>query len=127
MNELIGKILIGVGVAFDFFGALGLVRLPDVYNRLQAATKCVTIGTCFLLVGAGVAVGTAGMVVTSGVCAVFVLITSPVDAHALARGSHRGGVELWEGSVVDKYEEDVDRVEHEHDPEEIAYGSEESS
>jgi len=128
MNELIGKILIGIGVGFDFFGALGLVRLPDVYNRLQAATKCVTIGTCFILVGAGVAVGTSGLVVTSLLCAAFVLVTSPVGAHALARGSHKGGVPLWEGSVMDKYEDDIDRVEHkEHDPSKVAYGSEESS
>ena len=35
-----------------FFGCLGLVRLPDVYNRLQAATKCVTLGTCSILFGA---------------------------------------------------------------------------
>ena len=39
-------ILISIGVAFDLVGALGLLRLPDVYNRLQAATKCVTLGTC---------------------------------------------------------------------------------
>jgi multicomponent Na+:H+ antiporter subunit G len=39
-------------------------------------------------------------------CAAFVLITSPVAAHALARGAHLGGVPLWKGSVVDKYEED---------------------
>ena len=51
MNEIIGYILIGIGVAFDFFGCLGLVRLPDVYNRLQAATKCVTFGTCGIMFG----------------------------------------------------------------------------
>jgi multicomponent Na+:H+ antiporter subunit G len=35
-----------VGVAFDLLGCLGLIRLPDIYNRLQAATKSVTLGTC---------------------------------------------------------------------------------
>ncbi len=107
MNELVGKIIIGVGVAFDLFGTLGLVRLPDVYNRLQAATKCVTLGTCFILLGAGVAMGTAQAVITALLCAAFVLLTTPVGAHALARGSHRGGVGLWEGSVTDDYAEDV--------------------
>ncbi|MCL6614121.1 MAG: monovalent cation/H(+) antiporter subunit G, partial [Firmicutes bacterium] len=44
INHWLAYILIFTGVAFDFFGVLGLVRLPDVYNRLQAATKCVTFG-----------------------------------------------------------------------------------
>jgi multicomponent Na+:H+ antiporter subunit G len=105
MNESVGITLISVGVAFNLLGALGLIRLPDVYNRLQAATKCVTLGTCMMLVGAGIADGGAEMIVKSLLCAGFVLLTSPVGAHALARGAHKGGVKLWEGSVVDKYAE----------------------
>ncbi|MBD3368007.1 MAG: Na+/H+ antiporter subunit G, partial [Candidatus Eisenbacteria bacterium] len=44
-QSIAAVILISVGVFFDLVGALGLLRLPDVYNRLQAATKCVTLGT----------------------------------------------------------------------------------
>ena len=51
MSDQIGFILIAIGVAFDFFGCLGLLRLPDVYNRLQAATKSVTVGTWAILIG----------------------------------------------------------------------------
>lgn len=104
-------LLIAVGVLFDVFGTLGLVRLPDVYNRLQAATKCVTLGTCLILFG--VALGTssgAPFVVKALLCAAFILLTSPVGAHALARGAHLGGVKLWEQSVVDKYEEDAEKL-----------------
>jgi len=110
MNELIGTILIGIGVAFDLFGTLGLVRLPDVYNRLQAATKCVTLGTCFILVGAGIT-GSGELLTKALICVAFVLLTSPVGAHALARGAHRGGIKLCERSVVDKYAEDAERRE----------------
>ena len=39
-------------------------------------------------------------------CMVFLLLTSPVAAHAIARGAHRAGVKLWEKSVIDKYLED---------------------
>ncbi len=109
MSEF-GYLLIAVGVLFDLFGTVGLVRLPDVYNRLQAATKCVTLGTCFILIGAAVGGPSAGFAVRAILCAVFVLLTSPVGAHALARGSHLGGVRLWEGSVVDKYREDAEKV-----------------
>jgi len=102
--------LIGLGVLFDLLGTLGLVRLPDVYNRLQAATKCVTLGTCLILVGAAVGGPSSSFVIRALLCAVFILLTSPVAAHALARGSHLGGFKLWEKSVVDKYEEDADKV-----------------
>ena len=53
----IAKSLIVVGVLFDLFGTIGLIRLPDVYNRVQAATKCVTLGTCMILLGTFIWVG----------------------------------------------------------------------
>ena len=51
INETLGYIFIAIGCLFDFFGVLGLIRLPDVYNRLQAATKCVTFGSAGILFG----------------------------------------------------------------------------
>ncbi len=111
MTEL-SYVLIGVGLLFDLFGTLGLVRLPDVYNRLQAATKCVTLGTCLILIGTAVGGSSAQLTVRAIICAIFVLLTSPVAAHALARGAHLGGVKLWEKSVEDRYEEDADRIVH---------------
>ena len=99
--------IIGIGLAFDLFGCIGLVRLPDVYNRAQAATKCVTLGTCMILVGTaltGLANGSSGMFVKGLLCAAFVLLTSPVGAHAVCRGAYLSGVRLWEGSVEDAFE-----------------------
>lgn len=105
----IGKFFIGIGLAFDFFGCLGLVRLPDVYNRLQAATKCVTLGTCSILFGAfliHIVDNSLAPAIKAILCAIFLLLTSPVAAHALARGAHISGVKLWHKSIVDRYEED---------------------
>jgi len=102
--------VIGIGLAFDLFGCIGLVRLPDVYNRAQAATKCVTLGTCMILIGVAVqAFGAAGypasMAVKALICAAFILLTSPVGAHAICRGAYISGVPLWEGSVEDNFVE----------------------
>ncbi len=105
MTSTTACIIIGIGLAFDLFGAIGLVRLPDVYNRVQAATKCVTLGTCLILVGVFVEVGFSALGIKALFCALFVILTSPVGAHAIARGAHISGVRLWEGSVADKYEE----------------------
>lgn len=104
--EIVGVILIVLGLAFDLFGCLGLVRLPDIYNRLQAATKCVTLGTCGILFGTFLIIGLTPAGVKSLLCIIFLALTAPVTAHAIARGAHRAGVKLWDGSVIDKYAED---------------------
>jgi len=106
MSDTIGLVFISIGLAFDLVGCLGLVRLPDVYNRLQAATKCVTLGTCSILFGSFLVVGFTSAGIKSLLSIIFLILTSPVAAHAIARGAHRSGVALWEKSVVDKYKED---------------------
>ena len=106
MNEIIGFVFIGIGLAFDLIGCLGLVRLPDVYNRLQASTKCVTLGTCSILFGTFLIMGFSAAGFKALLCMVFLILTSPVAAHAIARGAHRSGVKLCKGSVVDRYAED---------------------
>lgn len=133
MNELAAQILIAVGLAFDLFGCIGLVRLPDVYNRVQAATKCVTLGTCLILGGTALYGMTGAMSVKALLCAVFVLLTSPVAAHAIARGAYKSGVRLWEGSVLDRYGEEVhppgppaERTERAGHPEETVAAGRES-
>lgn len=106
MNELIGYIFIVIGMGFDFFGCIGLIRLPEVYNRLQAATKCVTLGTCSILFGLLLFKGFSSAGIKAILCIMFLILTSPVAAHALARAAHKAGVKLWAKSVCDDYEED---------------------
>ena len=106
MNDVVGIIFIVIGLAFDFFGCLGLVRLPDVYNRYQASTKCVTLGTCSIMFGVFIMLGFSAAGIKSLLCAIFLILTAPVAAHAIARGAHISGVKLWKKSVVDRYEED---------------------
>mgnify|MGYP001578552856 CR=1 FL=1 len=106
MNEIIGMFFIIMGLVFNFFGCLGLIRLPDVYNRLQAATKCVTMGTCGILFGLFLFKGFSAAGIKAILCILFLILTAPVSAHALARGAHKSGVKLWKKSVCDKYLED---------------------
>ena len=106
MIDIFGYILITVGILFDIFGCIGLVRFPDVYNRLQASTKCVTLGTILLLIGVALIASSGPISAKAIICAVFILITAPTAAHAIAKGAYASGVKLWENSVVDKYGED---------------------
>ena len=109
MSEVVGYIFIFIGLVFDIFGCIGLLRLPDVYNRLQATTKCVTLGTCSVLLGTFIIKGFSATGMKALLTAAFLLLTSPVAAHALARGAHKSGVKLWEKSVCDKYAEDENK------------------
>ena len=116
MLETVFYCVIGVGLAFDLLGCIGLVRLPDVYNRAQAATKCVTLGTCMILIGTaglGLAGGNWQMGVKALICAAFVLLTSPVGAHAICRGAYISGVPLWSGSVEDAFAERAQDIRRE--------------
>ncbi len=106
MSNGIGMVIIALGMLFNIFGCIGLIRLPDVYNRLQAATKCVTLGTCLVLIGVMVLSESPLCAWKAAICIVFIVITSPTAAHALARGAHHYGVELWDKSVCDKYAQD---------------------
>ena len=108
MSEIVAAIFVAIGVLFNLFGCIGLVRFPDVYTRLQAATKCVTLGTCLTLGGVavyGFAGGFGAMGMKSLLCIGFLVITAPTAAHALARGAYKYGVKLKEPTVVDLYQQ----------------------
>jgi multicomponent Na+:H+ antiporter subunit G len=110
MNETIGTVLIVIGLLFDFLGCLGLIRFPDVYNRLQASAKCVTLGTCGILLGLFVFRGFTATGLKALLCMLFIILTAPVSAHALARAAYRSGVKPFEGTVIDEYGEDWRRI-----------------
>ena len=105
MNNTITEILILLGLVFDLFGILGLLRFPDVYNRLQSATKCVTLGTCCILLSLLIHFGFVDSGIKALLAIPFLFFTATIAAHALARGSYLFGIQLWERSVIDEYED----------------------
>lgn len=107
MIMFLGIILIVIGLAFCLFGCIGLVRLPDLYNQLQAGTKGVTMGTCSVLLGVFIISGFNQVGLKALLAMLFILVTSPTASHAIARGAHIYGMKLWDKSVIDKYEEDL--------------------
>ena len=103
MIAVIGLIFISAGLLFDLVGCVGLIRMPDMYSRLQASTKCAVLGTCLILFGTFIIVGPQASGIKSLICMVFVLITAPVSAHAIARGAYKAGFRLSDKSVTDEY------------------------
>src|SRR5215203_5689097 len=94
MNERVGAVLLVVGALFMLLAGLGVLRLPDLFMRLQAATKASTLGVgCMLL---AVAIHFQDLTVTARAVMViaFFCLTAPA-AYAV-------GVPLWEGTITDE-------------------------
>ncbi len=92
---LLGDLFLLIGALFCFLGALGLLRMPDVYNRIHAGTKAVTLGTLSLLFGA--AMHHPDWWAKLLVIALFILLTNPIGSSTLARAFYNAGVPLWQG------------------------------
>ena len=92
--SLFGDLFRLIGALFCFLGALGLLRMPDVYNRIQAGTKAVTLGSLSLLLG--VAIHHPDWWAKLLVIALFILLTNPIGSSTLARAFYNAGVPLWQ-------------------------------
>jgi multicomponent Na+:H+ antiporter subunit G len=97
---VLGAIVTGTGILFLFLGSLGVFRMPDVYNRLQAGTKCTTLGAFLTIIGVGIM--EPAWLAKTLVIGLFILITNPISNHALGRASRKSGVPLCDKTVVDK-------------------------
>ncbi|MFW5805882.1 MAG: monovalent cation/H(+) antiporter subunit G [Bacteroidales bacterium] len=100
--QTIGAFVVLAGSIFIFLGALGLVRMPDVYNRIQAGTKASTLGTLLTLIGLILIVPAWWNKFL--LLAIFVIITNPVSSHVLARASHAAKIRLSKKTVTDHYQ-----------------------
>jgi multicomponent Na+:H+ antiporter subunit G len=92
-----------IGVAFSLSGAVGILRMPDVYSRIQCSSKTVTLGALPLLIA--LAVGEGPISDYGGralLVAVLLLVLNPVSSHALARAAYKTGVPMWRGAVTDQ-------------------------
>jgi multicomponent Na+:H+ antiporter subunit G len=99
----LGYILILAGSLFLFLGALGLFRMPDVYNRLQAGTKATTLGALSTIIGVGM-VETDWFLKTL-IIAVFILMTNPIGSHSIARAARLSKIAVDKITAQDKYQE----------------------
>jgi multicomponent Na+:H+ antiporter subunit G len=103
--DLIGGLLLVAGTAFLLFGGIGLVRMPDVYNRIQAGTKATTLGTLLSLAGA--ACLHPEWTLKLLLVGLFLLFTNPLSSQVLARAAHRRGSIKSPATMVDRLEEDT--------------------
>jgi multicomponent Na+:H+ antiporter subunit G len=107
MREVVVIVLCAIGWFFSLTGALGIVRMPDVYSRIQCSSKTITMGALPMLVALTVA---EGPITQFGGRALFVavllLLVNPAASHAIARAAYKTGVPMWRGAVLDEPRQD---------------------
>ena len=107
MKDVVVVVLTLVGLFFSLSGAVGLVRMPDLYCRIQCSTKNVTMGALPLLLAVVVDKGVVSAYGSRALVVAFLLfVINPLSAHALARAAYRTGIPMWTGAVVDQARDD---------------------
>ena len=103
VKAVVVAVLAAIGLGFSLSGAVGILRMPDVYTRIQCSSKAVTMGALPMLVALVVAKDPVSSFGSRAVIvALLLMVFSPVASHALARAAYKAGVPMWEGSVVDQ-------------------------
>ncbi len=90
------------GVGFCLLAAIGVVRMPDVYTRMQASTKAGTLGIALVVAAAGLHFRDAVTMLHSGLVIGFLFLTAPVASHLIARAAYVLGASTWGGTVIDE-------------------------
>jgi multicomponent Na+:H+ antiporter subunit G len=94
LAEILAATLILSGVVLSILGGIGINRFPDVFARMHAATKPVTLGLALVLVGAALVKTEVPSVVKLVLAASLQFVTAPVAAHMIGRAAYRAGTEL---------------------------------
>jgi len=105
---IVGDIFVLLGSLFLVLGSLGLIRMPDVYNRLQTGTKGTTLGAMSVLLGS--AFLAPSLATKAVLLIVFIALANPISSSTIARSAYKAGVPLAEGSVRDDLKGKEDRL-----------------
>ena len=108
--DIAGAVALLLGAALAFIGAVGLVRLPDLFARMHAATKPQTLGLLLVLVGLALTERTWDAVATLLIVMGAQALTAPVAAHLLGRAGYRSGVTEEEQLHIDELGEAYRRM-----------------
>lgn len=120
MNETISNVLMLTGTTFLLLAAVGVVRMPDLFMRMQSASKASTLGiACVLLAlafhfpGVSVNIRVVGTIT-------FFFLTAPITAHLIGRASYFVGVPVWKGTVIDELRGRYNPLTHQLSSQDVA-------
>jgi multicomponent Na+:H+ antiporter subunit G len=103
MTHVIAASLVLVGTVFSLLAAVGVLRMPDFYSRLQTSTKASTLGVGCIVVAAALEMGDPGSSARVLLVGAFLILTTPISAHMISRAAYAERVPLWHGAVIDEF------------------------
>ena len=104
--QIIGALIVVLGSLVLLIAAIGLIRMPDAYNRIQVGTKASTLSIALIMIGLALVIPSwVGKLIT---IMLFVMLTNPISSNVLMRASHRAGEPLSQVTIIDKLKEDED-------------------
>ncbi len=95
--------LLLLGCVFSLLAAVGLIRMPDLYTRMQSATKAGTLGVACTAAAAALHFKDTIASMDAIIVVIFFFLTAPVASHLIARASYTSGHKLWSQTVRDDY------------------------
>lgn len=106
----LGGVVLVVGAVFTLLATIGVIRLPDLYTRMHAASKAGAVGGGLILLAVGITGFDAAVAIRSVIGVLFLLLTTPVGAHLLARASYAAGQMPVVGGVSEDFVPDPETV-----------------
>jgi multicomponent Na+:H+ antiporter subunit G len=112
LNQILSLSFVLIGALFMLLAGWGLLRMPDLFLRMSAATKASTLGAGFMLLGAALYFPDLGTISRSLATIIFIFLTAPVAAHRIARAAYLDKVPLWKGTKSDELAGQYDERSH---------------
>lgn len=103
LREILCLVFIFIGVILMVISSIGIIRLPDFYVRMSAITKAATLGVGFIVIGIAIYFNEVVIMNKSLAILLFILFTSPIAAHAIARAAFKNKVPFWKKTLIDEF------------------------
>ena len=102
MSDILATVAVVLGTLLSLLSAVGVVRMPDIYIRLQVASKASSLGIALLMLGVAAHFGDMAVTIRALLVVAFLFLTAPVAAHVIGRAAYIAGVPLAAGSEPDE-------------------------
>jgi multicomponent Na+:H+ antiporter subunit G len=106
MTDWLAGGLFVAGATLALLAGVGVLRMPDVFTRMQASTKASTLGLGCLLAAMALRHPEMSFLIRAVSISAFMMLTSAVAAHVIARAAALSGSPLWKGTIVDERAQD---------------------
>jgi multicomponent Na+:H+ antiporter subunit G len=118
MTDVVTGLLALSGSLLMLLAAVGLLRMPDFYMRMQAAAKAGTLGILLIVTATGITLGSLSALLHALLASLFFLLTTPISAHLLGRAAYLSGIRPWvlEDDLAGRYHPQTHELESLPDP-----------